>query len=92
MIVTHRTTDGQAEPRLPRRLGAIARVKHEIFFINRTAFIAGDITTIETAANFLVARRVRQQVAGKISMVNSLNGMFALKALMTQSRYVHISR
>ena len=66
VIVAHRATGGQPQPRLRGGLRAVAGVGHQHLLVNRAAFTAGDVAAVETAADFLVARRVRQQIAREI--------------------------
>ena len=51
---------------LRRSLGAIASVKHEVFLIDDSAFIRCDVAAIETRCDFLIERRVGQQIACKL--------------------------
>ena len=54
------------EPDLRRRLGAIAGVEHEVFFVDHAPFVGGDVAAIEARGDVLIERAIGQQVAGEL--------------------------
>ena len=56
------------------------------------AFLVKRAVAQETRRDDLVLRRVRRVISATCSIANSLYGMFALKALLTQSRHAHTNR
>ena len=66
VIVAYRATGRQAEPYLGHGFRAIARVKHQILFSDRSAFARRDVTAIETRGDLLIEGAVWKQVAGEL--------------------------
>ena len=66
VIVADGAAGRQAQPDLRRRLGAVARVEHQVLFGDRAAFVGRDVAAIEAGGDLLVERAVGQQVAGQL--------------------------
>ena len=60
MIVTDRATGRQPHEHLGRGVGAITRVKHQVFLINRPALAGGDIAPIKSRGDPLLQGWFRQ--------------------------------
>ena len=56
------------------------------------AFVGRDVAAVEAGGDLLIQRAVGQQVAGELLDRERSKGRLRLKALITQSRYGHISR
>ena len=59
VVVADRTTRREPHPHLIHGLGAIARVQHEVLFVDRAAFARGDVAAVEPRGDELIERRVR---------------------------------
>ena len=66
VVVAHRAARRQAEPDLRRRLRAVARVQHQVFFGDGAALVGRDVAAIEAGGHLLVERAIGQQVAGQL--------------------------
>ena len=70
VIVADGTAGRQAEPDLRRRLGAIARVEHQVLFVDRAAFVGGDVAAVEARGDLLVERALGSRSPASCSIVN----------------------
>ena len=65
VVVAHGAVGGQAHPHSRSRLGAVARVEHEVLFVDDATFVRGHIAAVEAGTNQLLQRGIGQQVAGQ---------------------------
>ena len=66
MVMAGGAADSQAKPCCGHSLGAIHRIANVKLLVYCAAFARGHIAPVESAGNFLLACRLRQEIAGEL--------------------------
>ena len=66
MVVALSASHGQSQPGGGCGIDAIKQVNETLFFRDRTALAVEHVIAIEATGNFLIRRRIRQEVTGDL--------------------------
>ena len=92
VIVATRALERQPEHRGAERVHAIDDVLGAKLVLDAAALVRLPVQPVEGGGDALVARRVRQQIAGKLPEEELIVGQVLVERRMTQSRYGDMSR